>query len=112
MLIEFVLDLLYFPIWWYTGGVKRAGLFCIRFLKSGNVRFAPGLWLKNIFVPMYGQYDLQGRLVSIFMRLANVIGRSIALFFWLLISVFLFLLWLAFPIFVVYMLLVTLQNFQ
>jgi hypothetical protein len=27
----------------------------------GNAQFAPGLWFLNIFVPMFGQYDWQGR---------------------------------------------------
>jgi hypothetical protein len=37
------------------------------------------IWIKNFFVPMYGQYDWTGRLVSIFMRIVVLIGRGIAL---------------------------------
>lgn len=104
IILEFLLDIIYLPLWWYTGGVKNALFFCWHLLQAGNLRLAPGLWLRNIFVPMFGQADWRGRLVSFFMRVVNVIGRSIALFFWLLIVVFIFGLWLAFPIFVVYML--------
>lgn len=98
LFLEAILDLLYFPLWWYSAGIKHAGRRCWHLFKNGNDNLAPGLWLRNIFVPMFGQYDFQGRLVSIFMRLANVIGRGIALFFWLIVCVGLFLFWLAFPI--------------
>ncbi len=59
---------------------------------------SPGLWLKNIFVPMFGQYDWQGRLVSFFMRLVQVVVRSVALVFWLIACLVLFVLWLALPV--------------
>ncbi|MBI2444143.1 MAG: hypothetical protein HYV42_02805 [Candidatus Magasanikbacteria bacterium] len=95
--IEAILDLFYFPLWWYSGGLNWAGLQCLGLLRRGNRRLAPGLWLRNIFVPMYGQYDWQGRAISIFMRLVNVIGRSIALLGWLVVCWGLFLVWLLLP---------------
>lgn len=98
--LEFLLDFFYFPIWWYTVGAGRAGLFCWRLLQDGNAVLAPGLWLKNIFVPMFGQSDFQGRVISFFMRLANVIGRSLVLFGWLVVVVCLFLLWMIIPVLV------------
>ena len=36
------------------------------------------LWLKNLFVPMFGQHDWQGRLVSFLIRLVQLIARGIA----------------------------------
>jgi len=101
---EFLFDIVYFPVWWYTTGAKRALLFCINLLKFGNAQFAPGLWLKNIFVPMFGQIDWQGRLVSFFIRLINVIGRTIALLVWFGIVVLLFLAWFILPVFITAML--------
>ena len=103
MTIEFLFDLIYFPVWWYTGGVKHAFKYCIHLFKSGNANLAPGLWLKNILVPMFGQSDFQGRLVSFFMRLANVFFRSLLLLFWLLIVILVFIFWIAFPLFIVMM---------
>lgn len=81
---------------------------CIDLVKDGNENFSPGLWLKNIFVPMFGQTDWQGRIMSFFMRLVNVIGRSIALFIWIFIIFCLFFLWVLFPLFVLFQ---TLQSF-
>lgn len=99
--IEAILDVLYFPIWWYTGGVWHALMFCLDMLKEGNRNFAPGVWLRNIFVPMYGQYDWQGRIISFFMRLAQIIGRTFALLVWLVVCLIFFLIWLALPLVVV-----------
>lgn len=101
---EFFLDFLYFPLWWYSRGLFLHARNCWNLLSGANEQLAPGLWLRNIFVPMYGQYDWEGRFVSFFMRLVNIIGRSVALFLWLLIVMVLFLLWPVAPIVVVYFL--------
>lgn len=100
--LEFLFDFLYAPVWWYTRGLKRAAQFAARLVALGNEQFAPGLWLLNIFVPMFGQYDWQGRLVSFFVRLGNVIIRSILLIIWIIFSLVVLLLWIFIPIFVVY----------
>jgi hypothetical protein len=97
-----VADILYFPLWWYTGGAKHAVLWCFGLLSYGNANFAPGLWLKNIFVPMYGQYDIQGRIISFLMRFAQVIARTIALAIWLIICLVLFFVWLCIPLAIVW----------
>lgn len=100
---DFLLHILYFPVWWYTLGLKRAFLFAWGFFKQGNTTLAPGLWLKNMFVPMYGQRDFQGRVASIFIRLANAIFRGAALLFWLVVCVGMFAVWVGLPLFVAYM---------
>jgi hypothetical protein len=102
LLVEFILDFFYFPIWWYTGGTKRVVISCGEFVAEANSYLAPGLWLKNIFTPMYGQYDWQGRIVSFMMRVANVIFRTVGLLVWIVIVVALFFIWMIFPVFVVW----------
>jgi len=69
---------------------------------EGNGNLAPGLWLKNIFVPMFGQTDWQGRITSFFMRLVNVIGRGMGLLIWTMVVWILFLMYLTIPIIVVF----------
>lgn len=101
--LEFFLDFLYAPIWWYTKGLKRAAGAAARLVEAGNAQFAPGIWLLNIFVPMFGQYDWQGRLVSFFVRLFNVIIRSILLIIWVLFSLVVFTLWIFIPVLIAYM---------
>ncbi|SRR3989339_336832 len=104
MLLELVLDVVYFPLWWYTAGAKKALISCANLWQDANVQMAPGLWLKNIFVPMFGQHDWQGRLMSFFIRFFNVIFRAIGLLIWTIVVTILFVLWIIFPVFVVYML--------
>ena len=105
---DFIIDLLFFPFWWYTRGLKQAFLFCIQLIKDINVYLAPFLWLKNIFVPMYGQTDWQGRLMSLLMRIVNIVIRFIVMILWVVVVFFIFMLWIAFPIFVTYMLFISL----
>lgn len=102
LLVEALSDLFYFPVWWYTGGVKYALGNFWNLLKLGNNFLAPGLWFKNLFVPMFGQYDWQGRIVSFFMRLVQVLFRSFALFLWLIFSWLLFLCWFIVPVIIFY----------
>ena len=101
--LDAIIDIAYFPVWWYSAGFKRVLSGAKNWIAAANVNLGPGLWLKNIFVPMFGQTDWQGRMMSIFMRFVNVVGRGIALFFWIFIVFFFLVFWLLFPVFVVYM---------
>ncbi|TSC84769.1 MAG: Uncharacterized protein G01um101413_153 [Parcubacteria group bacterium Gr01-1014_13] len=102
LLLEFVLDIIYFPIWWYTKGAMHAGRWCFNLLAQGNANLAPGLWLANLFVPMYGQFDFQGRIISFLMRSVQIFARTVALLVWLTLCLALFFCWLALPILIVY----------
>lgn len=93
-----VLDLFYFPLWWYTGGILHSAKWCWHFFLDGNQTLAPHLWLKNLFVPMFGQYDWQGRIISFFMRLVQFFVRSLALAIWFVVCMALFFVWLILPI--------------
>lgn len=48
-------------------------------IKGYSRTLAIRVWIKNIFVPMFGMHDWQSRLISFFMRVVQIIGRSIAL---------------------------------
>lgn len=102
LFLEAILDIVYFPIWWYTSGVVHATRVVGRHIAAGNEALAPGLWLRNIFVPMFGQYDITGKIISFFMRLVQIIVRSIALFLWIIFLVVMGLAWLAWPIVVAF----------
>ena len=92
-----IIDVFYFPLWWYTGGVWHSIKWCTQFFLDGNQSLAPFLWLKNLFVPMFGQYDWQGRIISFIMRLVQFFFRSLALMVWFIICVILFCVWLVLP---------------
>ncbi len=102
LIIEALVDIFYFPIWWYSFGAVKAAEWCFNLFKEGNLRLAPGIWLANIFVPMFGQYDWQGRLVSFFMRVVQIIFRGAALLVWTLACFTLFVIWLILPLVIGY----------
>lgn len=110
IIIDFFMDIVRYPYWWYTKGLLQAITYSIELVQSANNRLAPRLWLKYIFVPMFGQYDWQGRLISFFMRLVNLIGRSIAIVFTAGMGVFLAILWVIVPLIVIYMLILSLFS--
>ncbi len=104
LILDFVLHIVYFPLWWYTKGTKKILLGCFDMIGTANRQFSPGLWAKNLFVPMFGQRDWQGRFTSFIVRFFNVIFRSIFLALWGVIVMCFFVLWIVFPLVVVYML--------
>ena len=106
---EIVGDLLYWPIWWYTRGISRAGLFALAEIKSQARRLGVGVWVKNIFVPMFGQYDIEGRLISFFVRLIQIIIRTVATVLWATIVLLIFGLWVLLPLIAVYFLIYNLS---
>jgi len=102
ILADLARDLIFFPVWWYTKGffelATKISVFWSDSLKGLNLL----VWLKNIFVPMYGQRDLTGILVSIFMRIVQIILRSIGFACLLLLGLFVILLWLVAPLIILW----------
>lgn len=100
ILLDMLREILYFPIWWYTHGLAMAAAFSWRQIKNMEIRLGVKVWVVNIFTPMFGQRDVAGVLISFFMRVFQIIVRSIALLFWCLLMIFVFLLWIALPLIV------------
>lgn len=96
---DLIFDLLSWPIWWYSVGLKKALARMSDTIAQGNAELGVTIWIKNLFKPMFGQYDWQGRLISFFVRLVQIIGRTILLCFWIIFSFVIFLFWLLLPIF-------------
>jgi len=76
-------DIVSFPIWWYTKGIVYMLEQLLFSARRQAAFFAVSLWVRNVFVPMYGQYDWQGRIISFFIRLAQIVFRSLAYTFWI-----------------------------
>lgn len=70
---------MWFPVWWYTTGFLWISEVALRTIAYRSQQYGLRIWLRNFFVPMYGQYDIAGRLVSVFMRSVVLLGRCIAL---------------------------------
>jgi len=71
-------SVLRFPLWWYGEGFLRVTGWMRTKLAYRWKSYAFVIWMQNILVPMYGQYDWSGRLVSFIMRLVVLVARAIA----------------------------------
>lgn len=80
--IDFVTSLLKWPLWWYSTGLVAVLKTLWRTFDYQWKSMAVGVWIKNIFVPMFGQRDWQSRIISFIMRVVNIIGRSFAGLIW------------------------------
>ena len=87
ILEEFFWGVIYVPVWWYTFGAVRAVERFGQRLSEGNDYLGWSLWLVNIFTPMYAQIDLAGRLISLGVRIVQIIVRSVLFFGWTIIAV-------------------------
>ncbi len=79
LLIDLLGSIAWFPVWWYTIGLKRQAIKAVKSLQYRYQAYGFRIWIRNFFVPMYGQYDIGGRAISILMRFVVLVGRSIAL---------------------------------
>lgn len=104
LVIDLIGDFLFWPIWWYTKGLVKTGLFCIKEIKDQQERLGLSIWIKNIFTPMFGQYDMEGRIISFFARLIQIMARTIILGIWSIFMLILFLLWITLPVIIMYQL--------
>jgi hypothetical protein len=109
--VEIIWDIIYFPLWWYTKGAGRVARYC--YVSAENQikrRLALGIWLANMFRPMYGDYTIEGRIISGFMRLFVLIWKLFLLFLWLVVLAVLFVAWLVVPLLFVYYILYQVFN--
>jgi hypothetical protein len=102
ILAELAGEILYFPFWWYSAGLLKIVKFLNNFIRDREKSLGFLVWAKNIFRPMYGQYDWQGRLISFFIRLIQIIFRGVIMLFWLLVALAIFLFWVILPFLVLY----------
>lgn len=110
IIAQFLLDVLYFPIWWYSRGIFKVVSWSGRFISARQKGLALGVWVKNIFTPMYGQHDWAGMLISFITRLLQIIVRSVVMLFWLLICFIVIVCWLAAPLYIAYQLIFQLTR--
>jgi len=102
LFIDTVLDVLYFPLWWYSKGTVLALKWVFREIADTQNSLGIHIWIKNIFTPMYGQYDAMGRIISFFMRFFQIIIRSVAFLGLGAFYIILFFIYLILPIAVFY----------
>ncbi|NQV90575.1 hypothetical protein HQ487_04190 [Candidatus Uhrbacteria bacterium] len=95
-------ELIRFPLWWYSAGLLQTSKKLLHSV-SGSVRyFGVDVWSKNLFVPMYGETSITGRVISFLVRFFVLIARSLGVMLWMAIACVLGLLYvLALPVAVI-----------
>ena len=102
ILVDLLKDILYFPLWWYSRGLKQLAIKLKNFLVNKERSLALFVWIKNIFRPMYAQYDWAGILISFFVRLFQITVRGIFMLGWLGLAILILCLWLILPVLAIY----------
>ncbi|RJR31332.1 hypothetical protein C4569_02720 [Candidatus Parcubacteria bacterium] len=110
LIYDVIFDFLYWPVWWFTAGAALFWLFCFKKIKDMQNYLGLSIWLKNLFTPMYAQFDWQGRLISFFIRLVMLIFKSFFLLIYSVIFLAIYLLWFLMPLIVVYEIIFNLKN--
>src|SRR3989344_3552054 len=97
--LDLLVDFIWFPIWWYTAGLKHLTVSRAKRIEVMGDHLALRLLVLNMFRPMFGQYDRAGRVISFFMRLVILAGRFVYFVAYIVLQAALVLLWLITPIF-------------
>ena len=95
-------EIFYFPMWWYSRGFLTMTKGTITFLRDREKSLALLVWIKNIHKPMYGQADWQGMLISVFIRIIQIIFRSIVMLVYITFALVAIVLWVTLPFIVFY----------
>lgn len=75
---EELLLIVTYPFWWYSTGLYGVLQWVHEGLQYRWRSYAVGLWARNLMLPMYGEYSIVGRIVSVFMRIIVIAARSVA----------------------------------
>lgn len=102
IVVDLLGSIVWYPVWWYTKGLQKVVRAVLHQLEYRSRSYAFAIWIRNFFVPMYGQYDWSGRLISVFMRFFVILGRCIAITVEALVYAAGILLWIIVPPFAVF----------
>ncbi|MBI4458212.1 hypothetical protein HY633_04575 [Candidatus Uhrbacteria bacterium] len=86
-----------FPVWWYTRGALRMAGKCFGLVREQARDYGVNVWIKNLFVPMFGQRDIWGKLISFWLRSTMIIFYSFLLLMLSLAMLAAMAAWLALP---------------
>jgi hypothetical protein len=101
-----LVEVVYFPFWWYSQGLKKTGFFCWKKIKIGWHNLGLGVILRNFFKPMYGQRGFVAYFISIMVRFWQIIYLGFLMILWLIFWILVFALWIILPFFILWQLIV------
>lgn len=92
------LDVVRFPLWWYSVGAARAARFAWGELRAALQRLSLPILFRSLLKPMFGDTTRSGRAISLFMRLVTFIFKVALMAVWVVIVATLFVAWFAAPV--------------
>jgi len=92
--VDLIGGVLGFPVWWYTHGLAMMARWAGGSVRSASQYLGLGVWMKNIFVPMYGETSFAGRAISFGVRFFMILVKGFGVILW---SIFAF---IAFAVYV------------
>jgi hypothetical protein len=102
LVLDYIAEILYFPVWWYGPGLINALDFFAHGLIEANRFTGLTLLVKNLFKPMFAQYDRQGRIISFFMRLVLIVYKTFVFLLMVIFYLLMLAFWLLLPVLVVW----------
>lgn len=99
-------EICYFLLWWFSRGFKKTALFCWQRIKGGWRALALSILLKNFFKPMYGQSGMTAYVLSLNTHFWQILWRFFIIVGWFIFWLFVLLLWLILPIFIIWQLMI------
>lgn len=100
--VDMLLSIVYFPVWWYTTGVKNLALAIKREILAFGKAMDLRILAKYLFQPMFGQTDVWGRIISVVLRIVVFTFKLFTAFGYSILLGALFIVWIIFPVFVVF----------
>lgn len=105
LLQEFLGEILFFPVWWYSDGLRRWSFGVVNQVAAVEYRLGLRPLIKNIWRPMYGDRTRSGRIISFFMRLVLIAGNGVVMLGWSVLCLIAWTLWLIAPLVILSLLL-------
>ncbi len=102
--VDLLGDVLYFPIWWFTLGLKKSALFFWSQFLGLEAGLGFRIWFLNLFQPMFGQRDIAGKLISFVIRLVQIFVRGLLLILGFVVILAAFIVWVWSPVIILAML--------
>lgn len=80
IILDPLVVLFYFPLWWYSSGLKKFVFFLKIKIQEIACPFVLKILFLNLAKPMYGDYTREGKIISFFMRLIHLNWRLFRVF--------------------------------
>lgn len=104
LFLDTIGEILFFPVWWYSRGLKKIALFCWQRINNGWKSLALSIFIRNFFKPMYGQKGWDAYVLSLASHLVQILYRLFLMSIWALFWIFILIIWILLPFYIIWQL--------